>query len=148
MSTAFIHERCRRLARSAVLAALIVALVCTSIAPAFAAGGQFGNLSGTVYDQSTKTAVAGATVTVVSPSGTYHAKSDSKGSFTILGIPVDTYLVTVESPGYLAQTYPGVTILGDQTQGLGTIYMSKEKEIARVTSRSFAGKIPELKPWK
>ncbi len=119
--------------------ALIVALVGTSIGPTFAAGGQFGNLSGTVVDQATKAPIVQAKVTVVSPSGTYKATTDSKGTFNILGMPVDTYLVTVESSGYIPATLTGVTILGDQTQGLGVVTLGKEREIGHVTARSQAG---------
>jgi hypothetical protein len=139
MSTTLMRERRGWLSRSAVLVALVFALVGTSVSPIFAAGGQFGNLSGSVIDQTTKTPIAGAKVTVVSPSGTYHATSDSKGQFNILGMPVDTYLVTIEDQGYIASTFTGVTILGDQTQGLGLVVLSKERTIARVSARSQAG---------
>jgi hypothetical protein len=139
MSTAFMRERRGWLARAAVLVAMVFALVGTSISPIMAAGGQFGNLSGSVVDQSTKAPIANARVTVVSPSGTYRATTGSNGQFSILGVPVDTYLVTVEDPGYLPATFSGVTIQGDQTQGMGIILLGKEKEIGHVTARSQAG---------
>jgi hypothetical protein len=139
MSTAFTRERRGWLARAFILVALVFALVGTSISPIMAAGGQFGNLSGSVIDQSTKAPIANARVTVVAPSGTYHATTGSNGQFSILGMPVDTYLVTIEEPGYLPATFAGVTVVGDQTQGMGVIPLGKEKEIGHVTARSQAG---------
>ena len=140
MSTAFMRERRGWFAQSAVLVALIFAMLATSISPVLAAGGQFGNLSGTVIDQATKAGVPGAKVTVVSPSGTYRQTANGSGQFSILGVPVDTYLVTVEATGYQPATLPGISILGDQTQGLGNIVLSKElKEIGKVAARAQSG---------
>jgi Carboxypeptidase regulatory-like domain/TonB dependent receptor len=140
MSTAFMRERRGWFAQSAVLVALIFAMLATSISPVLAAGGQFGNLSGTVVDQTSKAGIANAKVTVVSPSGTYHATTDSKGNFQLLGVPVDTYLVTVESPGYQAATLAGISILGDQTQGLGNVSLAKNLQtIGHVAARAQSG---------
>jgi hypothetical protein len=140
MSTAFMRERRGWFAQSAVLVALIFAMVATSISPVLAAGGQFGNLSGSVIDASTKAPVANAKVTLVSPSGTYRQTTGSNGQFSLLGVPVDTYLVTIEATGYQAATLPGISVLGDQTQGLGNVILSKElREIGKVAARAQSG---------
>jgi hypothetical protein len=140
MSTAFMRERRGWFAQSAVLVALIFAMLATSISPVLAAGGQFGNLTGSVIDATTKAPVANAKVTLVSPSGTYRQTTGSNGQFSVLGVPVDTYLVTVEATGYQAATLPGISILGDQTQGLGNVILSKElREIGKVAARAQSG---------
>ena len=118
--------------------ALAFCAVCTPAV--FAAGGQTGNLSGTVVDAQTKVPIAGATINVVSPSGNYHTKTGSNGFFTILGLNVDSYTVSVEEGGYEAQSLSGITITGDQTANLGSIGLSKQlRTIARTSSRAPSG---------
>ena len=91
-----------------------------------AAGGQTGDLQGTVLVAATRAALEGAAVTAVSPSGTFTARTNARGFFSILGMNVDTYVVSVESPGYDALSLTGVTITGDQTSDLGTLTVSKK----------------------
>jgi hypothetical protein len=102
--------------------------------PAFAAGGQFGNISGTIVDATSKSGVAGARVTFVSPSGTFRAVTVANGTFTIDGITADTYLLTVEATGYDPISQAGITVIGDQTNALGTIRLAKELRVIGHTS--------------
>ncbi len=126
--------------RVALSASTVLAVILSLTGPSFAAGGQFGNLNGTVVDQQTKNPIAGASVTVASPSGTRTAKTQANGFFSILGIPVDTYLVTIEVPGYEPLQLPSVTVQGDQNLNLGNVAIVKSlRQIARVTTRSRAG---------
>ncbi len=118
---------------------MALSLLFASADPAFALGGETGNLRGHVVDTTTNAAVAGAVVEAVSPSGTYRTKTDAKGNFSILGMPVDTYPVSVQMPGFEPLADSGVTIIGDQDLGLGTLRLSKQLQtIGRVTSRSVA----------
>jgi outer membrane receptor protein involved in Fe transport len=111
-----------------------------SVAPAYAAGGQNGNLSGVVVDATSKAGVAGAKITIASPSGRYTATTDGGGRFTINGATVDSYTLSVEAPGYEAYSSPGITIQGDGTVSLGSIPISKTlRTITRTTSRSASG---------
>lgn len=128
----------RRTARPRVLALLaLLAFVATLASPALAAGGQTGNLNGTVIDAATKAPVAGAAVAAVSPSGVYKTRTDARGQFSILGLSIDTYSLSVEAPGYDIYSNAGVTIIGDQSLGLGTLALTKQlKTIGRVTTRS------------
>lgn len=118
----------------------IFAIFAASAMPSFAAGGQTGSITGTVVDSATKAPVVAAKVTAASPSGSYRTSTDSAGRFSILGMNVDTYLLTIEVAGYEAQQLTGVTVTGDQVVGLGTIVQNKAiKTIARTTSRAASG---------
>jgi hypothetical protein len=132
----------RRAARnSRLVVAALIALVLSAGAcrppAAFAAGGQTGNLSGTVVDAVTHAPLAGATVAIAAPSGSYHTRTDGHGFFAVLGIAIDTYTVSVALAGYDSSTQNGVTIVGDQTVELGTIALQRHlKTIGSVTARS------------
>jgi hypothetical protein len=106
-----------------------------------AAGGQFGNLRGTVVDSTSKAPVSGAEVLAVSASGTYRATTDAHGFFSILQMVVDTYTITITAKGYEPLALPGQTLTGDQTFDLGTTQMRRLalRTIARVTARSAGG---------
>ena len=119
---------------------LIVSLLQFSVLPAYAAGGQNGNLSGVVVDATSKAGVAGARITIASPSGRFTATTDSGGRFTINGANVDSYTLSVEASGYEAFSLPGITIQGDQTATLGSISISKSlRTIGRTQVRSASG---------
>jgi hypothetical protein len=102
-----------------------VALLVAMPAPGRAAGGQTGNLTGTVVAVATKTPLEGGKVTVTSPSGTYAARTDARGFFSILGLAVDSYTVTIEAVGYEPLVLTGITITGDQNLNLGTLTIAK-----------------------
>jgi hypothetical protein len=119
----------------AIWLALLVAMLAPM--PALAAGGQTGNVAGTIVDVQSRQPIANATVSIVSPSGRYMAKTNARGFFSILGLSVDTYTLSIEAPGYEALVQSGVTIIGDQTIGLGTIALTKRLHtIGRVKARS------------
>jgi Carboxypeptidase regulatory-like domain/TonB dependent receptor len=136
----YLLRRCRRTAlpRFAIALCALVALVLTSLAPAFAAGGESGNLNGTVHDSSGK-AISGATVAVASPSGTYKQSTDAQGFFQFLGLPVDTYTISIEAKGYESLGQPGVNVTGGITTALGVVKLAPLgglRTIGRVTARS------------
>jgi hypothetical protein len=125
--------------RCAVAACIIAALIALSIAPASAAGGLYGNLNGIVRDATSHTPIADALVQAKSGSGSYRARTDARGSFTIVGMAVDSYTVTVTAEGHETLSIPGVTVFGDETDTIGTVSLTPElKTIAHVTSRSVA----------
>ncbi len=118
----------------------MLSLLQLTVVPAYAAGGQNGNLSGVIVDATSKAAIAGAHVTIASPSGRFTATTDGGGHFTINGVTVDSYTLTVEAPGYEAFQLPGVTVQGDQTLTLGTVSIAKQlRTIGRTTVRSASG---------
>jgi len=132
-STGNIHFYVARFVVSLVLA---LAMVASYAAPSSAVGGQTGTLTGRVVDPS-GAPVAGAQVVAASPSGTYRSTTDGSGAFTITGIVLDSYTVTITKAGYDFAEQRGVTLLGDQTASVGNVTIRKSlRTIARVTSRS------------
>ncbi|MBV8374370.1 MAG: TonB-dependent receptor [Candidatus Eremiobacteraeota bacterium] len=118
-------------------AVAVFALLSISALPAFAAGGVYGNLNGTIVDATTKAPITGAQIVARSPSGSHSARTDARGFFIILGMEVDSYTVSVTAPGHESATIPGVTVFGDQTDSLGTVALHPQlKTIAQVLSRS------------
>ncbi|HTV73795.1 MAG TPA: TonB-dependent receptor [Candidatus Acidoferrales bacterium] len=102
--------------------------------PAFA--GTTGGLSGTVSDTDTKKPIAGATVSVVSPSQSLSTKTDAHGHFTFVSLIPDTYVVAVEKQGYESATLQGITVLADQTQTLAIPVKQKLEEIGHATAEA------------
>ena len=140
---------------SRVLFGVVIALVVSAFAlvgevqPAQAAGGVTGNLRGIVIDAKTAAPVSGANVTAISASGTYRGTTDARGFFAILQMPTDTYTLTISKNGFLPQSISGVTVLGDQSQSLGTIRLAAEARtigsgiIAHAASSAFS----RTRPW-
>jgi hypothetical protein len=115
------RSRCVR----AIIALCIGFSVLASVAsPSFAAGGLTGNLNGTITDATTNQPAVNAAVTAVAPTGKYSTHTDAHGHFSILGMAVDTYTVTVTIPGFQDFVLPGVTVQGDQTISIGSIAMT------------------------
>jgi hypothetical protein len=111
-------------------------MVCSLVSPAFAAGGQSGNLQGTVADAN-GAPLSGVAISAASPTGSYTAKTDDKGNFQIIGMNVDTYTVSASYSGFDTLVLRGITIEGDQTVNLGSETLSKvQAVIGRVTGRS------------
>ena len=73
-----------------------------------------GGIEGFVTD-SAGHAVAGATVSVVSPSQSAKGTTDARGFYAILNLSPDTYAVTASKDGYDSTTLEGVTVVADQT---------------------------------
>ncbi|HEY9180999.1 MAG TPA: TonB-dependent receptor, partial [Candidatus Baltobacteraceae bacterium] len=118
---------------------LALSLMTSMVAPAFAAGGLYGSLNGTVVDSESHAPIAGAQVTAQSPTGRYTAVTDGRGVFSIVGMGVDTYTVIIQEANHETLNVPGVVVFGDQTNSIGTVSLApKLKTIVRVTSRSVA----------
>ena len=123
----------------ALLACVILAgMVCSSVSPAFAAGGQVGIISGTVTDANGQP-VAGAAISAASPTGSYSATTNAQGSFTIVGVNVDTYAISVSAPGYDTYVLRGATVTGDQTLQVPLTLTKSQAVIGRVGARSASG---------
>lgn len=130
-----IHSGLRALLACAVFAGM----VCSLVSPAFAAGGQTGILSGTVTDNATQQPIANATINAASPSGSYTATTAGNGSFTIVGVQVDTYTVSVSAPGYDTYVLRAATVTGDQTLALTLPLGKRAAVIGRVAARQATG---------
>ncbi len=123
----------------ALLACVIFAgMVCSLVSPAFAAGGQVGIIQGTVTDTNGNP-VSGAAISAASPTGSYSATTGANGSFTIVGVNVDTYTISVSAPGYDTYVLRGATVTGDQTLTLPLKLSKAQAVIGRVGARSASG---------
>lgn len=118
---------------------LTVALMLGSMAPAYAqVGGTSGNINGTITSDS-GAPVTGATVALASPSGTYTQHTDSHGYFSFLGVPTDTYTLSVQAKGFNSYSQTGITVAGGNTLALGSLALAPENAvIGTVTAHSLA----------
>jgi hypothetical protein len=126
--------------RAVLSLAIVLVLSVISVRCADAAGGQVGNVSGTVIDVGTGVPVANATIGLAAPSGSFTSKTNSGGFFTILGVAVDTYVLSISAQGYDSLSLPGITVQGDQILSLGAIRMLRQlRTIGHVSARSTSG---------
>jgi hypothetical protein len=117
------------------LVAFVAAMIVPT--PTLAVGGVNGSLRGQIIDSKLGSPVAGVTVSVTSPSGSYKDTTDSSGRFEFLQLPSDTYIVSFQKQGFEPQTVTGVNILGDATVDLGKIsFLKSLTTVARVSARS------------
>ncbi len=115
-------------AAAAALAILVPAL------PARA--GTTGGLSGTVTEAGASAPVAGARVTVTSPSQTASSITDSGGHFHFVSLAPDEYTATIEKSGYDTISYGGIAVFADAQQTLSFTLRKSLKTIANVSSRA------------
>ncbi len=130
---------CKAVGRILATFAVVFSLLLASAAPSFAAGGETGNVNGTIHDNTGKV-VASATVSLASPSGSFKQQTSAQGTFQFLGVPVDTYTISVQAQGFQPFGQPGITVTGGITTPLGVLALTPTglRTIARVTSRSLA----------
>ena len=120
--------------RIAVLLVALAVLQCGVFAIALA--GTTGVVQGRVFDEKTKAPLAGAAVTIVSPSGSAAGKTDANGGFRFLSLAPDTYVLSVERTGYESASLSGITVLADQTQVLQALSLAPNLSvIGRVRAR-------------
>ena len=98
-------------AAALVAAAFLLAAVFVAAPRAFA--GTTGQLSGIALDAATQAPIAGAKITVNSPSALETTTTDKGGHFTFASLPPDTYSVTLEAPGYASATLENIGIVSD-----------------------------------
>src|SRR6202790_4644917 len=102
--------RLTRVAAAAV-GLLLCAVLVTLCIPGASYAQDTGYISGTVMDKS-GAAVAGADVVVTNTAGslTRSATSDADGSFTVAGLPGDTYNLIVTAKGFQKYTAQNVKL--------------------------------------
>ena len=96
-----------------------------------------GLISGTVTDDKTHAALAGAAVVAKSPSGTYRTVTDAQGRFRFLSVLPDTYSISVTSTGYLP--YSNVLVVLNGSQQKVDVVLSKTLKIIASTHARSAG---------
>jgi hypothetical protein len=120
----------RILTRVCIALTLVASL---TMPPARAAESTTATLSGVV--QSTAGgAVAGATVTASSPSGTYSARTDAHGAFRVLGVLTDTYTISVEARGFVTAVRSGITALPGDAPRLAVRLVANLSTIGTIVS--------------
>ncbi|MGH7728049.1 MAG: carboxypeptidase regulatory-like domain-containing protein, partial [Vulcanimicrobiaceae bacterium] len=108
--------------------------------------GTIGTLSGTVIDSQTHQPVFGVAVDAVSPSATYHGKTDAKGFYSFTGVIPDTYIVSFQASGFQVASVTGVTVNADQVTTVDGLLTEALKTIGRVSARSIGGAFQPTQP--
>lgn len=111
---------------------LVAVLLCASPVRA----GTTGGISGTVLESGTNAPVAGARVTVASPSQSSSTTTDAGGRFHFVSLAPDEYSLTIEKSGYDTGSYAGIGVFADAQQTLTFTLHRALKTIANVTSQS------------
>jgi outer membrane receptor protein involved in Fe transport len=117
---------------------LRVTLLCLMLASiARAAAATVGSIHGTVLDSATRHPIAGVTVRIAAPSGSYAATTDAGGFYSIVGIIPDTYTLEAFVNGYRPFREAGITISQDSNIAIdAALQRDALREIGRVTAHS------------
>jgi hypothetical protein len=111
--------------------ALLVAFLCQET---WALAGTTGGLTGQVVDATSSAPIAGAVVTVSSPSQTATVTTDASGRFGFLTLPPDTYTVSVTKDQFQPTNISGQVVFADSVQTLAVRLNKSLTTIAHVTS--------------
>ncbi len=117
------------------LTAIVITLSLIGGQVTWALAGTTGGLSGTISDD-TGAPVAGATVSVSSPSQAATTATDAAGRFRFLSLAPDTYVVAVNKDGYNPTSLSGQTVFADNSQTVAITLPKTLNQIARVSSRA------------
>ena len=121
----------------AAAAAFAVVAALVPVLPALA--GTTGSISGTVTDGAGGAPVAGAKVSVLSPSQSTSTTTDQTGRYAFVSLAPDEYTISVDKDGYDGTSVAGIAVFADATQVVPLTIRKSLRTIARVTSRSAAG---------
>ncbi|HEV7180510.1 MAG TPA: carboxypeptidase regulatory-like domain-containing protein, partial [Candidatus Baltobacteraceae bacterium] len=110
--------------------------LAAAILPPAAQAGTTGHITGRVVDSQSQSPIAGAVVTVVSPSQSATSTTDASGTFRFLSLAPDAYTIAFSQDGYDPVSQTGISVFADQTQTINVALVKTLKTIARVTSRS------------
>lgn len=120
--------------RRVVTALLLVVALMSQ--PRWVLAGTTGGLTGSVTDAGTHAPVAGARVTVSSPSQTDSVTTDATGHFSFLTLTPDTYVVSAAMQGYQPTSNPGQVVLADTVETVSLRLTKVLQTIARVSSQA------------
>src|SRR5579862_4630301 len=96
-----------------------------------------GIVSGTVTDDKTHAAIAGAQVVVKSPSGTYRTTTDAQRHYRFLSVLPDTYSISISKTSYLP--YANVVVVLNGSHNTVDVTLSKTLKIIASTHARSAG---------
>jgi len=115
--------------RAFVAVFVLVSMLCQGT---LVLAGTTGQLTGTATDAASNAPLAGAKVTIASPSQSATSTTDGGGHFSFLSLPPDTYTVSIELPGYQALSQSGVTVVADNARTLNLSVPKALRTIGRV----------------
>ena len=121
--------------RDIVARAALVAFCLAALLASRAIAETGGIIAGTVIDDKTHAAVAGAAVVAKSPSGTYKTVTDAHGHFRFLSVLPDTYSVSVSRSTYLPYSTT-LVVLNGSDQNISVALSKTLKTIASTHARS------------
>ena len=119
---------------SRVITALLFACFCFA---AIAMAGTTGGISGRVTDEH-GAPIAGAKVTVTSPSQSASATTNGQGFFSVLNLTPDTFTITASKTGYDTAQLAGITVQADQTASATVAMRPTVKVLTTVTTTAVA----------
>ena len=122
-----------KILRGALGAAVALGIVLCQETLALA--GSTGQITGRVLDASTQAPIAGASITAVSPTGSYKAVSGSNGYYAIVNVYPDTYRVTVTAEGYTSALSDGNTVNQNTTTAVDFTLTKTTTVLGHVTVR-------------
>ena len=117
-----------------LLVATLVSLALLASQETWALAGTTGGLTGSVVDATSSAPIAGAVVTVSSPSQSATITTDATGRFGFLTLAPDTYTVSVTKDNYASLTVPGQIVFADTVQTVTARMQKSLTTIAHVTS--------------
>ncbi len=132
----YLHSWPRRSGRSLRTFLAVIPLLAMLAQGSVALAGTTGSLSGVVTNPDTKAPVAGAKVTVSSPSQTVSALTDGGGHFTFASLAPDSYTVSAEKQGFQSVSQPGVNVIADQDRTINLTETVALRKIGQVSVRS------------
>ena len=127
-----------RIFRMSPRLAAVAALAFLLSFGSFVFAGTTGALTGRVL-LSDGSPVAGAKVTVASPSESASTVTDRQGSFAFISLSPDTYTITVAREGIESQQIAGITVTADNTRTITVSTVSAVKTLGTVTSTANSG---------
>ena len=115
----------------------LLALLVLLVQGTWVLAGTTGNIQGKVTDQ-VGNAVAGARVTVASPSQSQTVTTGPNGFYAALNLSPDTYSVTASKDGYDTSTVYGITVTADQITNADIRVRQTVKTIGHITTTATA----------
>jgi len=126
----------RRVAAQTLAVILAFFTFVTAIGkPHLAAAASTGQITGYVTDARTKAPLAGVTIAANSPSARYSAKTDANGHFAIVGVDLETYTLSAQSPGYDPYSLTGATVTADEAYRFDVQLSRPLRTITRTVTR-------------
>jgi hypothetical protein len=121
------------------LAAFVFLFGLVGAATLRGAAGTTGGIHGLVTDVESGAPIAGAAVSVESPSQVAKTTTDGSGHYDFISLNPDTYMVTFSKAGYDVSQIPGITVIADQSRRVDVRLQKSVKTIGHVAVHAAPG---------